>query len=391
MLSSEMPAQKAPASSSDPHIESCSASIGAPSGVEIASLVTLSFLLFISVIALARNYSGAVDNFGDSPAYMSLASAIRRWDFHGIIIKQFWGLPYAMAALSRLTGLPDRTALLVFSLGPSLLSVLLTRQLWNGWIAGYFAVMNFDWLQRSCLGGSEPLFVCLLLAAFASVRRERWLLASLLASFATVVRPLGVFALLGIGLALLMRRDLRRFAAATSIGLAVGVLYAIPLASHFGDPLATVNSYHSSQWQGGWLFGIPFYAIIKGTLLYPAPWTNLVLSFAWISMVIVAIVVMVKSDEFRAYSRSHLVETVFLAPYLWCLFAYNYPAWARGSFARFAIPILPFVLLALNRWIPKDRRVLWTIGVAGPVLAASSALGVVNVVHMIRMALLGNP
>ncbi len=116
------------------------------------------------------------------------------------------------------------------------------------------------------MGGSEPLFVCLLLAAFVNVRRERWLLASLLASLATVVRPLGVFALIGIGLTLLWARDFRKFAAATAIGLTVGVLYSFPLATHFGDPMATVNSYHSPQWQGGWLFGFPFYAIIKGTL-----------------------------------------------------------------------------------------------------------------------------
>ena len=343
-----------------------------------------SFILFVSVVALARNYAAAVDNFGDSSAYMSLAAAIRRWDFHGVIVKQFWGLPYAMAAVSKLTGLSDRTALLAFSLIPSLLATLLARNLWNGWIAGYFAVLNFDWLQRSCLGGSEPLFVCLLLAAFASVRRQRWLLASLLAAFATVVRPLGVFALLGIGIALLLQRDFRRFAAATAIGLAVGILYAIPLATHFGDPLATVNSYHSPQWQGGWLFGFPFYAIVKGTLIHPAPWTNLVLSFAWILLVVIAVIVMVKSADFRAYCREHMVEAIFLVPYLWCLFTYNYPVWARSNFARFAIPILPFVLLALFRWLPKDRRLLWGLAVVSPVLAASSALGVVNVVQMLR-------
>lgn len=359
---------------------------GGPSRTETAALIGLSFVLFISVVSLARNYSAAVDNFGDSSAYMRLASAIRRWDFHGVAVKQFWGLPYAMAALSKLTGVSDRTALLVFSFFPSLLAGLLARRLWDGWIAGYFVILNFDWMQRSCLGGSEPLFVCLLLAAFVSVRRERWLLASLLASLATVVRPLGFFALAGVGLALLWKRSFGKLAAATSIGLLVGVLYAIPLATHFGDALATVNSYHSQQWQGGWLFGFPFYAIIKGTLLYPAPWTNLVLSFGWIFLVLGAVVVMARSQEFRIYCRDHLVETVFLIPYLWCLFTYNYPYWARGNFARFAIPILPFVLLALHRWIPRDRRILWGVGVVFSVLAASSALGIANIVHMLHGA-----
>jgi len=74
-------------------------------------------------------------------------------------------------------------------------------------------------------------------------------------------------------------------------------------------------------------------------------------------------------------------------PYLWCLFTYNYPHWARGSFPRCAIPILPFVLLAFRRWIPKDRRLLWGIGIVSSVLAACSALGIVNVVQALRKAI----
>lgn len=387
MSLSETLTRKTPFNSAAPLTEASTAAPGEPSRAEIVALVALTFVLFAAVIEPIRNYGSLVDNFGDSSSYMGLASAIRHWDFHGIVVKQFWGLPYAMAALSKVSGVSDRTALLVFSLVPSLLASLLAWRLWGGWIAGYFAILNFDWMQRSCLGGSEPLFVCLLFGAFLSVRRQRWLLASLLASFATTVRPLGLFALIGIGLTLLWRRDFRKLAAATAIGLAVGVLYAFPLATHFGDALATVNSYHSKEWQGGWLFGFPFYAIIKGTLLYPAPWTNLVLSFGWIFLVLGAVVAMVISKRFRAYCRAHTVEAAFLVPYLWCLFTYNYPYWARGNFARFAIPILPFVLLVLYRWIPKDRRVLWGLGALFSVLAGSSALGVSNVVHMIRTAL----
>ncbi|HYM79327.1 MAG TPA: hypothetical protein VE377_25345 [Candidatus Dormibacteraeota bacterium] len=384
MSPSEIPSRKSSSESSSSRSESSLDPLSGPSRAELASLVALSFLIFVCIVTRVRGYAAAVDHFGDSSAYMSLASAIRHWDFHGIVIKQFWGLPYAMAALSKVTGLSDRTSLLVFSLVPSLLAVLLARNLWNGWIAGYFAILNFDWLQRSCLGGSEPLFVCLLLAAFVSVRRQRWLLASLLAALATVVRPLGVFALVGIGLTLLWNKEFRRFAAATAIGLTVGVLYAIPLALHFGDALANVSSYHSREWEGGWLFGFPFYAIVKGTLIHPAPWTNLILSFGWIALVVLAVIVMAKSAEFRSYCRSHAVEAIFLAPYLWCLFTYNYPSWARSNFARFAIPVLPFVLLALNRWLPKDRRMLWGLAVVTSVLAASSALGVAAVVHLLR-------
>jgi hypothetical protein len=324
---------------------------------------------------------------GDSSAYMTLASAIRRWNFGGLVVKQFWGLPYAMAALSTVTRISDRTALLTISVLASWIATALAWKLCNGWIAGFFAVLNFDWLQRSYLGGSEPLFVALLFGSFLAVRKERWLLAALLASLATVVRPLGIFALVGVGVVLLIRREWRTLLAAIFIGAVVGALYVLPLARHFGDPLANVNSYHSPQWQGGWLFGFPFYAIIKGTLTEPAPITNLVLSFGWIFLILAAIIAMARSTEFRSYSRSHLVETIFLVPYLWTVYTYNYPHWARGNFARFAIPIVPFALLALYRWIPKDRRILWGLAVVSSILAAASAIGIVNVAQALRHAL----
>ncbi len=358
-----------------------------PSRREVLAISAAGCVLFVAFVALCRNYFAAVDNFGDSSAYMALASAIRHWDFHGIVIKQFWGLPYAMAALSGATGISDRTALLLISLLASFASVALAYRLWDGWVAGFFAILSFDWMQRSYLGGSEPLFVALLFGSFAAVRKERWLAAALLASLATVVRPLGVFALLGIGLTLLWKRSYRSFALATAIGAVIGALYMFPLARHFGDPLATVNSYRSPAWQGGSLFGFPFYAIIKGTLMEPPPLTNLLFSFGWILLVLVAVIAMIKTSRFREYARTHPVETIFFIPYFWTLYTYNYPHWARGNFARFAIPIIPFVLVALYRWIPKDRRLLWMVGLVTPVLAAASAIGVANVVQLVRRAL----
>src|SRR5580698_2464480 len=155
-LARETPPESHKVSRRPAFLQSSFAVSSGPSSVELSLLAAFSFVILIFTISAMGAYTTAVDNFGDSSAYMSLASAIRHWDFRGIEVKQFWGLPYAMAALSRLTGLSDRTALLVCSLLPSFLTILVARQLWSGWIAGYFAVVNFDWLQRSCLGGSEP-------------------------------------------------------------------------------------------------------------------------------------------------------------------------------------------------------------------------------------------
>ncbi len=363
----------------------------APSLREVIALWLLTCFIFVLGVAPLCNYFELVDRFGDSSAYMQIATSIRHWNFQGVMIKQFWGLPYAMAALS-FAGICERTALLLLCFSSSLASVVIAYRLWGGWISGFFTILNFDWIQRSFLGGSEPLFVALLFASFLAVRKQRWWLAALLAALATVVRPLGIFALLAIGLLLLWKREYRNLALSVAIGVVVGILYALPLAMKTGDALATVHSYHSPEWQGGWLFGFPFYAIVKGTFTEPAPWTNLVASFAWIFLVLIAVIIMLRSvirrnGQFRQYAQAHAVEILFLIPFLWCLFTYNYPHWARGNFERFSIPILPFILIAWNGWIPKDRRLLWTLGAVMPLMAAVSALGLGNVAGLVRRAI----
>jgi hypothetical protein len=344
--------------------------------------------IFVTTVAFLTPYGKTVDSFGDNSGYISIAVAIRKWDFQNIFVKHFWGLSYAIAAVSSITGLSERTSLLVICWTSSLMAVMLAYQLWGGWIAAAFSLVNFDWYQRSYLGGSEPLFVVLLFGSFLAIRRERWALAALLAALATITRPLGIFLLLGIGLTLLWRHEWRRFAAAAAIGLVVGTLYVIPLALYLHDPLATVHSYESAQASAaGPLFGIPFYAIIKGTILYPSPLTNLLLTFGWILIVLVATAAMIATENFRSYARTHPPEIIFVAPYLLSLFCYNYPHWARGNFPRFAIPIIPFLFLALWRWIPKDRRILWTLAPITAVLAASSAVGIRNLARLLRTRL----
>jgi hypothetical protein len=357
-----------------------------PSFAETVAVCLASAAIFVVFISALTPYLALVDNFGDNSAYISIAAAIRKWDFHGVFVKHFWGLSYFMAAISKLTGLSDRNALLTISWVSSVIAVILAYRLWGGWIATAFAIVNFDWYQRSYLGGSEPLFVALLFGSFLAIRRERWLLAAFLAALATITRPLGVFLLLGIGVMLLRRRDWKRLILATSIGLVIGILYVIPLARYFHDPLATVHSYQSAQASATVpLFGVPFYAIVKGTILYPAPLSNLVLTFGWIFLVLIAIIAMLLTHHFRNYASEHLPEVVFAAPYLLSLYCYNYPMWARGNFPRFAIPIVPFVLIALGRWLPKDRRLLWILAPVTAVLAASSAIGIRNVIHFLRL------
>ncbi len=57
----------------------------APSRREIFALCLATCVVFVTFLALFRNYAAAVDDFGDSSAYMTLASATRHWT-----LKAWW-------------------------------------------------------------------------------------------------------------------------------------------------------------------------------------------------------------------------------------------------------------------------------------------------------------
>ena len=350
----------------------------APSFLEIMSLTLVGSLLFAGTILLFSRYGLAVESFGDSSAYESVASAIQRWTFNGLQIKQFWGYPYAVAAVAIVARVSIQTSLLLVSWISCFVTTALAYRLWGGWIAGFFAILNFAWMQRSFLGGSEPLAVALIFGTFLAVRQKHYLSAALLAALSTIVRPLGIFCLVGIGIDLLCRRQYKKLALSVLIGAIVGTLSVLPLIAHFGSAFATVRSYQDG---GTALFGYPLYAIIKGTILYPAPLTNLLLSFGWIVLVLAGLLRMIKNSDFHSYAKEHPVEILFALPYTLFVFCYNYPVFARSNFPRFIIPALPIVFVALATWLPLKRRVIWALGVVMPTLAALSALGIRHLMH----------
>ena len=325
-----------------------------------------------------------VVHYGDNQAYAEVAVAIRHWDFRNLDIQHFMGYPYFIAAVSWLLHVPMAIAGWLIAFVSSLAAVFLIARLLDNWTAAYFALSNFAWLQLSFLGGSEPLAVALGMGALMLFRGRRIFLAALLAALAVTVRPLMVFVLIGMGVVLLYRKQFGAFLAALGTSLVVGSLYVAPLAIYFGDPLLTVHSYTARDYGAanvtgphGHLFGWPFHGIVVGTMTYPAPWTNLALSFSWIFLVLVGTCMMF-SARFREYARKYPNEVIYSALYLVTLFCYDYLIWARSNFMRFAIPVLPFVFYALLGWLPRKRPVLWFLSAASGFLAACSALGIRN-------------
>jgi hypothetical protein len=353
---------------------------------ELFGLLAISFVVMWTTVFLLHRSAGLVLHVGDNRAYLDVANAIIHWNFRDLQVQHFMGYPYFIAAVSLLFHVPSAFALWFIAVVSAVLSVWFAARLFGTLVAQYFAFTNFAWLQVASLGGSEPLAMALGLGSLLAFRRNRVLVSALLASLSVTVRPLMFFVLVGRGVVLLYRRRFGEFLGAFGIGLGIGILYVLPLARYFGDPFLTLHTYTTRDYGGaktvgphGHLFGWPFHGIVAGTLAYPAPWTNLVLSFIWIGLVLLGVGMMF-SGEFRKYAKTHPNEVIFCGFYLLAIFSYDYLIWARSSFIRFAIPALPFVFLALTPLLPRNRKLLWLLCIVSSVLSMVSAVGLRNVI-----------
>lgn len=350
---------------------------------EVVLLSVVCYVAYLITLTMLVSYWQTFRTFGDNQAYVWIAQGIRSWNFKSIKEWQFFGLPYVMVAFSSLTHTTYWTAILLLSVVCGFLAIGFSERLWGGRVAGVFAVCSRDWIERAVIGGAEPLFLALVFGSFLAVRREKWLLAALLAAYSTTVRPMGIFALVGIGIALLIRREYKTATFAALIGLCVGGLYALPLRLYMGSSLANVHAYGQADYSGGRPFTYPFGALFH---VYLRGWTtnlNSARGELWIALLLVAMVAMFTHKHFREYARKCPTEVIFCTLYISLLLTYNSP-FARIAFPRYVIPVLPFMVFALLPWIPKDRRLLWAFGFSSAVLSAAETYGFTSTLERLR-------
>jgi hypothetical protein len=296
--------------------------------------------------------------------FHQLSAAIRHWDFRGLDPsqpKELWGFSYVAALVAAVTRLPDIFAIVVVSSSMFVVANYLCCRLWDATIAAWFMVVSWWWLDTATEGMTEPLFMALLLGSFLAFRKERWVTAAVFASGATIVRPVGIFALIAMGIVFLARRDLRRLAITFLIALTTAVLYAIPMKLIYGDPLANVHGYHAHDWSESVPITIPLLPEIKGALMGGHVRLKILIG-AWVLFTLAGLVKIAVDRRFWQYSEIFPVEAIFAVYFAIFLFTYNVPYWAWLHFPRFVIPLLPFLLLVFLDRLPRDRRILWGVG-----------------------------
>ena len=185
---------------------------------DVVAIVSSALLIPFFELARTGSYWVHVNDWLDNRSYVQIANVIR---VGGIPVgSHFWGLP-------------------------------------GGVVIVTFLILCPEWVRVSVIGGSEPLFLCLLLGSWLAFRSGRALMASVFASLATTVRPVGVFALCAFAFTLILQRDWRRLAMsiciAAGVGLSISSCCKWSLGTHslISDSILLV-------WPSGNPFSFPF-------------------------------------------------------------------------------------------------------------------------------------
>jgi hypothetical protein len=339
---------------------------------DLAAIVLVSYAWFALLIVVFDSYPSRVLHCGDNPSYAGESAAIRGEPAPALIARHFLGYPFLAAPVAALLHTSDMNALPIVSILASLAAIYLAGELWGAWAAAWFAVINLDWIQRSLLGGAEPLFVALIFACLLAVRKDRWTTAAICGALATVVRPLGIFALIALGVVLLRRRRFGALALAIAVSLLVGGAYLGTVGALFGHSFGNFSWYQSMGLGHDRTF-IPFITIFmtyaEHTGEHQLTAKNVVKTLAWMTFTLAGIIAAFWRRAMRDSMRILPVEWIFAALYV--LSFLFFPAWwIEGEYPRYLAPVIPMLLVSLRPWLPEDRRVIWIVGLLSVTLSA---------------------
>ena len=313
---------------------------------------------------------------GDNDSYVAMTAAVRALDLDAAGPTKFaWGLPFSAALIATALRISNVAAVATVSILSALVATYLVFRLWGPWVAAYFTVADFRWIELSAFGGSEPLSLALLFGALLAARSSRWPMAAILVALSACVRPAGVLLLPLIGIWALRESGLRT-AIMTGIGsCAILALYFLPLAICFHDPLVGYHGYQQVDWDGGAPITCPLGAVLanlRNGEYFSNPPAEL-LEAGYIFLHVAALILVACSPRLRQRASSNSLELGFALVYSAFILCYNSPHWAASIYARMLLPIFPFFLWVFERSLPKTWPSIIAIGLVSAAMAMHSA------------------
>jgi hypothetical protein len=319
-------------------------------------------------------YLARVAVYDDNVGYIRMVAAIGGAPFSEFGRPQTWGYPFLVAMVSTALHVAPAMGLVLVSFPAAVASVAVAARLWGGAVGAAFGIVNAGWIQRAAFGGTEPAFMLALLTAFLCARDERWPAAALLSSLATLVRPVGMLALVAIGVVLVARRAYGASARCVAASAAVGLAYLVLVTVYFESPVVALSRYGETLY-GTSPIGVPLAGVVRAMQEFERPSWSVALHGAWIVFALAAVIATVAQPRIRALWTRYPVEWIFAGVYLLFVTSFN-TFWLWLEAARYLVPVTPFFLVAFEAWLPRRA---WVYGGAAVVCGVGGGIPVVGV------------
>jgi hypothetical protein len=239
-------------------------------------------------------------------------------------------------------------------------------------------VFTPTWLENSCLGMSEPLYLLALLLAMRCFFMGRLYLSGLLLAIAALTRPTAVFLWVGLALLLVQRRAWRSLLSWSAL-CALGPLLTLALNGYFyadwthqsrlhGAPINTPRAEMLLLADGGdtrTYLNVPFKALVLTPLNLVIPPGKIAFVYLHLLAVLaasgIALVQFFRSDFDRVIAVWAILNTCFIVS--------TGPYWGFHTFDRYCVWALPAYLYFLGRFLTRRVVIVAGIGAASILMA----------------------
>lgn len=343
------------------------------------------------ILIFSGGYWHVLETFGDNGPYSTISTAFYNFDLSYMqgFYKHFWGLPFVMTIVRWLTGLNENIVIIGLSLFFSCWTIQRMNQIYGIKAAILFSFLSIDWIQRSMIGGAEPLFIFLTLTSFLVYEKRGensnyYIYCALFGSLSCLIRPVGVFFLLAFGLDLLLRRKIKELLQALFISLFVGGIYLGVLYSLTGDPLAHFHTYGKADWDGASPISFPLTGLWRSYQQGNLPLLNTVKVGLWLILSFYTVFAMFLGRDLRIYFKKNRYQIFYFFFHLMFLLSYNSGKWSWNQFPRFVIPLLPMIALSLVPLLRYERVVYPLLYGGSLVLSAASSISIYTLLEKLR-------
>ncbi|MDO8452750.1 MAG: hypothetical protein Q7S79_03275 [bacterium] len=254
-------------------------------------------------------------------------------------------------------GLGYPYAMMLVTLGTSILAVwmfyILLRDLGLSknalWLSSLFTFFPARWLIVHSVGSPEPLFIFCVLGAIYFFRKEKWLYAGLLGAAAQATKPPGMLLFISLALSIILSRwssfaTTRTFEWVRKLPWKAYPLLLMPLTLlgiyalygiRYGNFLAYFNSGDNIHLQFP-----PFQAFNPGQAWVGTFWLEEIVCVYLLIALGLAYLIKQKETVLATFVGVFLTSLIFVA---------------HRDIARYALPVVPFIFVAFNKFLSSTE------------------------------------